>query len=124
MPTDSVFATSPIRLGGKRYAPGDRLPLTAEEAEAEGLARHVDVREEEKAPEGDAPEQDAPTDKASPDAADAAVQFEDIPSHDDLKAAGVETIEAVGALSEDELLDIDGIGPATATKILDALATA
>lgn len=46
---------------------------------------------------------------------------EDFPGRDELHAADVTTVEAVTALSDEELDGITGIGPATITRIRAAL---
>lgn len=44
---------------------------------------------------------------------------DDYPAHDELLSAGYTTLEAVAEATDDELTAIDGIGPATLTKIRD-----
>lgn len=92
---DAVVATTPIRYGGTRYDVGDALPLSPEKAKTEGLGAVVRIHTVTVPP-----------------------LPEDVAGRDALLAAGVETLPEMEALSEEELLAIDGIGPATAQQIL------
>lgn len=42
---------------------------------------------------------------------------EDYPGYDELKEAGYDSVESVDQASDDDLLSVDGIGPATLKKI-------
>lgn len=101
MPKKAYAVISPLRKGGKRITEGavQLAPADAQRLKALGAVEDA----EEIVPEG-----------ALIDAVGEKTAFQ-------LAAGGLPTPEQVAAASEEELLDVDGIGPATLKDIRAAL---
>lgn len=104
-----VIAQVTLKNGGTYYAPGSVVTIPkkaeAEDLVARGFAEFADDGKSKKA------QKKAPT------------GFDALPGAKELKAAGIESIDDVPG-SMEELVAIDGIGEATAEKILEALEAA
>lgn len=103
-----VQAGRTVQCNGRIYEAGDVLVLPSAEAEKLAALGFVSYDEEvvveaevEAAPRGE-------NENTLPG---------DFPGRDSLVAAGLDDMVAVFALSEEELLEIDGIGPSTADRI-------
>lgn len=104
-----VIAQVTLKNGGKYHAPGSVVTIPkkaeAEDLVARGFAEFADDGKSKKAEK-----------KAS-------TGFDALPGAKQLQAAGVESLDDVPR-SMEELVAIDGIGEATAEKILEAIGNA
>lgn len=92
-----VRASFPQGWRGSRYDKGDPMPATQKQARrltASGQA-YYDFQE----------------------VPDLEVDFEDLPEHELLAEAGYDTLDAVAMASDEQLREINGIGPKTLAKI-------
>lgn len=110
-----------IRYSGQETVDGKLVRanrVSASEGEVVDLPKEEALRLIEK---GVATEPDTEEARTAKEAADALPSG--FPGHDALVEAGHSTLSAVRGLTKDQLVDIEGIGDATADKILAAAAS-